>query len=231
VGFLSEATNRTGIDTPYSLTAILRTEKKLLDGNTISTFATSRQARDGEGRTRVDEPYICVLDRDQRPVLHAMVKVTDPVAATRTTWQDELGQAKKTATTHHDPYLARLSKPPTAQEEYRREERFSHVYDKADPALKHDSQQVEDLGQRTIAGLAASGFRVTVTSPVGMVGNSLPLTFVHEEWISDQYRIVVLEIKDDPIYGKSTYEVTSFTPGEPDASLFQPPADYEVKTQ
>jgi hypothetical protein len=41
--------------------------------------------------------------------------------------------------------------------------------------------------------------------------------------------MVLLDIKDDPFFGKSTYEVTSFTAGEPDASLFQVPAGYTIK--
>ncbi len=95
---------------------------------------------------------------------------------------------------------------------------------------KHDSEQrkFEDLGKRNLAGLEASGWRVTRIIPPGMVGNTLPLTDVEERWESDQYGIYLVVVSDDPIMGKSSYEVTSFTPGEPDPLLFQLPADYKV---
>ena len=71
--------------------------------------------------------------------------------------------------------------------------------------------------------------RTTRTVPAGTRGNSLPLIYVEETWISDQYGMILRSIHDDPVLGKSTYEVTNFVPGEPDTSLFHPPADYTLK--
>jgi hypothetical protein len=42
--------------------------------------------------------------------------------------------------------------------------------------------------------------------------------------------INVRQVNDDPLMGKTTRELVSFSQGEPDASMFQPPADYEVAT-
>jgi hypothetical protein len=43
--------------------------------------------------------------------------------------------------------------------------------------------------------------------------------------------INVRQVNEDPQMGKTTRELVSFSQGEPDASLFQLPADYEVVTQ
>jgi len=219
---------RTGVATPYSLTAIIKTEVKLTDGNTISGFTTSRQAQDSQGRIRVDNPSSCVMDKDHQPKWQGSITVTDPIAKTYTSWLELFNSTVKIATVTHVPSL-RLSNPPTAQTDYRMAQRMSRAYNNADPQVKHDSQKVEDLGQRNIAGLEASGMRITRTSPPGMAGNSLPLAYVEERWVSDQYGIILLDINDDPFLGKSTYEVTDFTRAEPDASLFQPPADYKIE--
>jgi len=224
----TRAIMRTGVATPYSLTAIIKTEMKLANGNTISGFTTSRQARDSQGRSHVEYPVNCVLDNDHRPKWQGSITIIDPAAKTLTTWQESLNMSTKIATVAHVPSL-KISNPLTAQQEYRMEQHISQFHDRTIPQAKQDSQQVEDLGRRNIVGLEASGLRITRTSPSGMVGNSLPLSYVEEKWVSDEYGIILLDINDDPIWGRSTYEVTNFTPVEPDASLFQPPADYKVE--
>ncbi len=43
------------------------------------------------------------------------------------------------------------------------------------------------------------------------------------------YGLVVRDLRDNPQSGKSTTELTEFTSGEPDASLFQPPSGYQTQ--
>ena len=225
-----EAVTRTGVGTAYSLTATIKSEWKLKDGNTLSGFTTSRQIRDSLGRTRVDAPIACVWDKDRHPMWAGRVTVDDPKAETETQWTEGQGAALKTATLRHDPYVSlRARRPMTAQDELLRAKLLTMQNAHAGPL--DDVYKVEDLGKRDIAGLEASGMRITRTQPAGAWGNLLPLVHVEEKWVSDQYSMILKDIIDDPILGSSTYEVTNFTVGEPDASLFQPPADYEVKTQ
>jgi hypothetical protein len=40
--------------------------------------------------------------------------------------------------------------------------------------------------------------------------------------------LVVRQVTDDPQVGTMNKELGNFTQGEPDASVFQPPADYEI---
>jgi hypothetical protein len=117
-----------------------------------------------------------------------------------------------------------MPSPRTPREEYDSEKLTGQSQDP-----KFGSQQVEDLGTRNIVGLQASGFRVTRSNKAVIAGNSILLTSVEEKWVSDEYRMVLLDIQDDSIAGKSTYEVTDFNRDEPDASLFKPPAGYQLE--
>ena len=86
----------------------------------------------------------------------------------------------------------------------------------------------QKLGTDVIQGLAVHGSRTTLTIPVGQMGNDQPLVRMSESWWSDEYGIEARWIEDDPQQGKTTRELTSFEPGEPDPSLFQPPPGYEI---
>jgi len=223
----SAAITRTGFGTPYSLTATIKSERKLADGNTISGFITSRQVRDGEGRTRVDNPSACLPDKNMLPRWQGSVFVTDPVAKTTTSWQvGSFATVAVASVTHHPSMKAPSATTP--QQEYSMAQLSSHSYDYADPKVKHESLHVEDLGNKNILGLEASGFRITRTTPAGLQGNSLPLISVEEKWFSVRYGVVLQDTQSDPVFGETTYEVTDFAPGEPDASLFKPPADYKI---
>jgi hypothetical protein len=225
-----DSVRRTGVGTAYSLTATVKTEVKLSDGNIISGFLTSRQARDGEGRTRVDQPRICATDEHDQPKWQGSITITDPVAMTITRWLSLSNSMDKTANVTHETSMP-TPRLLTGQMEYRMAKLTSDLRDRRRAKDKRPTEEenVEDLGQRRISGLGASGIRITRTMPAGTQGNSLPLSYVEEKWVSDAYGMVVLDIKDDPFFGKSTYEVTSFTAGEPDASLFQVPAGYTIK--
>ena len=231
IGFQAqrEAVQRTGVGEPYSLTAVIKVEQKLSDGNTLSGFVSSRQVRDSQGRTRVDEPWMCAMDKDHQPHWEGNITVDDPVSNTYTLWQQTFSLPRKVATVTHVTSL-KVSHPPTMQEELRMAQGLSRApANGTDESKTTIKVQADDLGKREIAGMEASGMRITHTKPVGMLGNSLPIIVVEEKWVSDRYGIVLLDVNDDPLMGRSTYQVTSFTPGEPDASLFQPPADYKIE--
>ena len=222
----SVAINRIGVETPYSLTAVIKTELSLANGNTISGSTTSHQAQDAQGRTRVETPNFCVLDNNGQPHWDGTILVNDPVANTQTSWHEGLISPRKIAT-RTGGFSYSVSRPLTLQQEYRNAWMRSQASNRA--GNRTERIEVEHLGKSTIAGLEASGMRTTRTVPAGMQGNSLPLRYVEETWISDQYGMILRRIDDDPVLGKSTYEVTNFSPGEPDASLLLPPADYTLK--
>lgn len=51
---------------------------------------------------------------------------------------------------------------------------------------------------------------------------------MHERWYSPELKLEVMNIQNDPRYGQTTFKLTNINRGEPDPSLFQPPADYQV---
>jgi hypothetical protein len=86
----------------------------------------------------------------------------------------------------------------------------------------------ESLGTQPIEGLLADGTRMTTTYPVGFMGNDRPLTTVTETWMSREIGMAVLTKTSDPRQGERTGKLTNVSRAEPDPSLFQPPAGYEV---
>jgi hypothetical protein len=63
----------------------------------------------------------------------------------------------------------------------------------------------------------------------GKIGNERPITVTTESWYSDETGMEVLRAHNDPWSGEVTTKVTNVRRGEPDASLFTPPADYKVE--
>lgn len=88
----------------------------------------------------------------------------------------------------------------------------------------------EQLGTKTILGLQATGTRVTRTIPAEQMGNAKPIEVVTERWMSNDLQIPLLTVHTDPMMGTMTHKVTSVNRAEPDASLFQIPSDYKVKS-
>jgi hypothetical protein len=97
--------------------------------------------------------------------------------------------------------------------------------------ISHERPVVEDLGVDTIQGVEARGRRSTTATPAGAVGNDEPLKRTTETWSAiapGLAGVVVRNVVDDPQSGKNTRELVSFRQEEPDPSIFEPPAGYEV---
>ncbi len=85
------------------------------------------------------------------------------------------------------------------------------------------------LGTQTINGVQAEGTRVTRTIPAGAIGNANPIVITRERWYSAELQTVIMIKRSDPRMGTTTFQLTNVQKQEPDASLFQVPADYTVK--
>jgi hypothetical protein len=88
--------------------------------------------------------------------------------------------------------------------------------------------QSEDLGTQMINGLAATGTRTTRTIPAGAIGNQQAIQIVREAWVSVDLKVPVLIKSSDPRFGSTVMQLTNVVRAEPDASLFQVPANYAV---
>jgi hypothetical protein len=82
-------------------------------------------------------------------------------------------------------------------------------------------RSLEELGNRTIEGVAATGTRRTTIWPDGR-------TDVTETWYSQELKATVLSKTTSARNGDSAVKLTKISRAEPDAALFHPPADYKV---
>jgi hypothetical protein len=89
--------------------------------------------------------------------------------------------------------------------------------------------KTEDLGQQVIEGVTAKGTRTTTVIPAGAIGNELPITVTSEEWKAVDLKVLVMTKHSDPRSGETTYRLTGIVRGEPNPSLFEPPAGVTVK--
>jgi hypothetical protein len=80
-------------------------------------------------------------------------------------------------------------------------------------------------------GLLATGRRDVLTIPAGAEGNDRPVVIISEIWESTDMGIRLLVRRSDPRTGNIEQRMTNLTRTEPDASLFQVPADYTIKSE
>jgi hypothetical protein len=85
------------------------------------------------------------------------------------------------------------------------------------------------LGTKEIEGFTASGTRHSRTLDAGAIGNEKPISSTSETWISEELKVVILSMNDDPQSGQRIMRLTNIRLGDPDPQLFEIPADYAVK--
>lgn len=83
------------------------------------------------------------------------------------------------------------------------------------------------LGGKEIEGVKVNGERTTWTVEAGKQGNEKPMVTTREVWTSPDLMLTVSSRDFDPRTGEVTYKLSNIKRGEPDASLFKVPADYE----
>jgi hypothetical protein len=217
---------------PYSAEQVTEHVQTLADGTHITqTNQRTLLYRDSEGRTRTEHiftPPPGAVATNPRP---AFVEIADPVAgyryilnerdhtARRFPWQPQ-SRAIKTL-----PARVQGGNAPAASTPGQGLNKAAYGT-RPHPEMTH-----EDLGTQTIEGVLAEGKRMTTTFPEGFFGNDRPITTVSETWVSPDLHVVVLSKYSDPRSGDSTTELKNLSLNEPDASLFQIPADYTVTDQ
>jgi hypothetical protein len=85
------------------------------------------------------------------------------------------------------------------------------------------------LGTQEIEGVQAQGTRTTETIPADKIGNEKPIVITDERWYSPDLQVDVLVKHNDPRTGEVVYQLANINREEPDASLFQVPANYTVQ--
>ena len=96
-------------------------------------------------------------------------------------------------------------------------------------SLSTEATTVETaLGQKSINGVTATGTRVVRTFPAGVLGNEKPITSTVDEWFSADLGVPVQVTQKSSIGGDISLNLTQVVRGEPDSTLFAPPAGYAV---
>src|SRR5277367_2531846 len=219
VGFEAGLVGKTVTGAPFSATFSTQTTQALADGNQIRRSATGTFARDSQGRTRRDMtlPAIGPWSTSGEAAPH-VVFINDSVAGTQFMLEPDRKIARQMQRFRGGKEGG--GPPPDA--------------DGASPAgpegvNNRRNVTTTSLGTQTINGVQAEGTRVTHTIPAGAIGNANPIVITNERWYSSELQTVVMIKRSDPRMGTTTFQLTNIQKQEPDASLFQVPADYTVR--
>jgi hypothetical protein len=197
---------------PFS--GVMETERSqtLTDGMNIHTKKKTLVYRDSAGRLRYENFAAMDADKDAAERQPTMIQIYDPVAGFRYEYQPGSGVARRTAVKVASTGLKGDSKGGELREE------------KSRPNF-----DVEKLGTQKMEGILAMGTKIAITIPAGTNGNDRDITTVTETWKSSEMGITLLEKLTDPRYGDSERRITNLELSEPDAALFEVPADYTIQ--
>jgi TonB family protein len=199
---------------PYSALAITETTQTLADGNRIVQSQSQRVYRDSQGRERTE-------DAGTLSGVQAGVVISDPVTKTSYRLDPQTRTAVPSPAISFSPASPRTTLFVNGVEA---------VINNGIVREVSDSAKKETLPLQSIEGVFATGARSTVTIPAGEIGNQFPISLVDEAWYSPDLRVNVMTKHSDPRSGETVYRLTQIIRAEPDAQLFQVPADYTVQT-
>ena len=238
-GFIGGGPMSTVVGHPYSALEETQTVQTLSDGTHVTQGGQKvMYYRDSMGRTRTERtsvPPPGFLSESKPPVF---IEINDPVAGYRYTL-DSLGHAAYRTSAGPAPVpnagssfgavRAVLSAvPPSASQV------APQIVQTGDPSSRIAPQQprpetsAESLGTRTMEGVFAEGSKATTIWPAGIFGNDRPITTTNETWTWRELGITILAKTSDPRSGETTMRMTGISQAEPDPSLFQVPAGYEI---
>ena len=238
---------------PYSAEVVTDHTQSLPDGNRIVEHTTGRVYRDTEGRVRREEdrasgsPSISIVD----PVAGVSYALDpDRRIAWRTPFQAGMAIVSKLETAKLEAEMKRRTGgevldgpvvggvvemrqkeggvPGRGGETIAIEATGGFVSMRRFPAGGEQHKE-EGLASRMMEGVRVEGVRTTRTIAAGAIGNEWPITSVSEEWTSPDLQVLVLTERKDPRNGDSSYRLQHIVRGDPAASMFQVPSDYEVR--
>jgi hypothetical protein len=235
-------------DEPYQAQAVTAIQQTLANGTHIDQTITATVARDREGRTvrsqklGVDGPFLTFsiagnhasAAADAQPPI--LTTIFDPVAKEHIDFTSNVKIAR----------VMPISAPLRVQVFGRSEDgpvtAFAGQVDSGvvlsdeelGPGMMtgggRNAEKVESLGKRTIEGVRATGTRRVWTIPVGAIGNDRTLVTTEDTWYSAKLKLVLLSVRDDPRFGKTTYSLLNLKLTNPERSLFKIPPGYTVET-
>jgi hypothetical protein len=210
---------------PYSGVAVTQSTTVFSDGNRIVRTGSTRYYRDGQGRTRV-ERTVGFDSAGNASQSNLMVTITDPVAGELYFFRSQ-GKIVEAMKLSPGVLAARSAVTPAAD----RQVPFAlmGIGMAIGASLSTEASSTStSLGQKVVNGVTATGTRTVRTIPAGVLGNEKPITSTVEEWLSPDLEVPVQITQKSSIGGDVALNLTQLVRGEPDASLFGPPAGYTV---
>jgi hypothetical protein len=192
---------------PFTATVTTEWKRTLDDGSTVTIGNRRTIARDDAGRVFQERRFVLPAG-DPRENQINRLEFVDPGARTMTTCMP----AARVCQIYE--YFSRvIASSPTSA---------------GTPEAGQGTLRRLDLGSDFVSGVETIGTRETTTLDTGSIGNDRPISVVKEFWYSAQLKINVIEKRQDPRYGTQTFTVNPINLGEPDASLFNIPAEFRI---
>ncbi|CAN5554438.1 hypothetical protein BH10ACI3_BH10ACI3_00450 [soil metagenome] len=192
---------------PFSAETLIEDTRRLYDGTTVTKQVHGSIYRDGEGRTRREQPLemvggVNIVGTDNKPQM--LVFIND--FATKT--QIFLDLNNKVA----------------------RKNQIGGLQGPSEPIAPNDAKD-EYLGVKIINGISAEGTRTSFNIPVGDIGNEKPIQVVSERWFSPELQVIVMSRHIDPLAGEHVFKLVNIKRGEPSADMFSIPTGFKVEDQ
>lgn len=214
---------------PYSAEQVSEHVQTLTNGTHIDQKReASRMYRDSEGRTRTERLMLQgVAERTGAKDSLRLIHIYDPVD----------GYAYTLDTQKHIAHRYTVPIPSESQKAVRpvgvltplaAGQPLAGKAASVNRVLGNGHMKRTSLGTDVIDGIQVEGTRTTITTPAGVMGNDRPLTRICDVWHSEELKITMLSKCTDPRSGNSTLRLQNLERSEPDAELFQVPADYTI---
>lgn len=221
---------------PYSADETTQTVQTLADGNRIVSTSKSKVYRDQQGRRRVEQTMSNIgslTGADSQTV----VMIDDPTTSIHYTLHPDTRTAEKVETNvNNAANLETAAKMKLQMETLDLKMRSAAkgtitagvLSSSSKLAAEASTRQEEDLGPQNLEGVLVQGKRTTTTIPAGAIGNDRAIQIVDERWYSPELQMNIMTKHNDPRMGETVFTVTGVSRANPDPTLFQLPADYQV---
>jgi hypothetical protein len=196
---------------PFFADLVSQTTQLMPDGTPVTRETHGKMFRDSAGRTRSETE----LQSSVAGVARRLVTIIDPVQGTSMV----LDVATKSATVFHLPAASAINANKI---------RLAATTQ----AGRANVRQLSPSGTEDLGGMMVEGFAVTGTRRAGAWEDAKVSTqkVVTESWFSKELKIDLLVTRQGlPQSMSRTTRLTNITPGEPDPTVFQVPADYTVR--
>ncbi len=215
------------LNAPFSATATTTVKQTLADGTRVDHTSSAHYYRDSAGRVRIEQTIRAAGDQRASAGRTFVILASEPTRGgvyaveplTRTFHTSSRGIAallfngRSTFAFPVAPNQFLLFRPQDW-----RTDNFAHP-------VTYTTRE-EALGTRSIAGVQSVGTRVTLTIPVGEIGNTQSIDIIGDLWESPELKVLLYSRYSNRETGLFEYRLTNISRSNPAPELFSLPQDY-----